>query len=824
MALRVPICVGLAVAAALGLVASGDASAIAGPPGAAERVDHVADLSAMDRPTQLAAVAALTSAGDDPGEELVELWRTTDRSDVRAMIARVLADRQRDGVDALLAIASIDDRHWREEHPDMIAWALAAHGEPGMLAFVDADPEKARLAGSIAATAARLADLDVEQVATYMLSSRDARRQAFALGHLSWTLDGPRNSMRLVSMCRRGDDRVRYSAGRALPTWTEEQRKADPRGFMGYRRALEGLLSLPDENVVALAMNAIKANGGATIGAASTLDRIMSRSTVHERRRIAAIELFVTIERPERAQAKAVDEVVSLLDELPEPVGRALALIDPDSISGEAFEQIINSQDRWGHNHAFRGLLSPVAGDHQSGYARQIAISRRAEPMLIEKLRRGGDDAVQAARMLGSLRQAGPDAVEALLGAIGTANGFEWDALLAIAPDDPRVRQSIEDALQLQDPKHEPPAGVRMLVWGLKNRRADPAWVGQMLRPVAKSPDHVLRSWIWDFTDPDVLIAMEGYEAMVLPTIADDHQREAWERLIKRKQFDESSSLLKFEGDRRVAAAEAIGKHPSPSREAIDALLGALIQIPLDEPAPTRQGLTDAQLPQFRAQTTARNYDLEVGDAMARALAQALERRPDMIVPAIDALVNNQTVLAWTLATRVTEADGRGSTLVALPVGMDERLQYAVVGALSRGIDVRYERHRKYYGRPFAVALGRAPVQDPAALSRLLTEARTSPDAESAAEAIEGLGYVRPVSPEALETIREALTGPPRDGRDAGLRAAAALGSAGRPLLDDLVAVERERLALNADPLVAMRLIAPDDPRIAELESARKSR
>ncbi len=795
------------------IIVSGSVASAAGD-------DPIADLSALDRATQLAAVDALIASDEDPKIGLLRLWRTTDRSDVRAMVARVLARRSHDGVDTLLAIASIRGPQWTERHPEMIAWALAPHGEPGVLAFVDADPTVASAAGRIAVTAASMAGMDLRDLVADMISSKDPRRQAFVLRQFRWSLDAPQTSMWVVEMCRRGDLQAQGAAARALPVWTAEQREVDPRGFREYQRALEALLSPQDAPIAIWVMEALAKNGGATPNAAGRLKSIAEDPSAGEKERTAAMRLLVAIDRAPEAQAEFNEYVVAQLEQMPRAVGRSLALLDPDMISDEILRLLIESPDRGARNDAFNGLMRPFGSDRQSDLSRQVELSRRLAPLLIEQLRRGGDDASSAAAMLGWLRRPGPEVVEALLVADSDANGHQWAALLRFAPDDPRFRAVIESAFRPEVARNQPPKGAQKFIMALRMHHGNSAeWIGQLLRPVAQNPDHPWRELLSFIPSPDVLIAMDGYSGLVIPAIVDDSQRREWQRSAGRSR-NPNTSLLLTERELRKNAAEAIRKHPLPSSEEIDALLEAIFRIPLDKPTPRAASRAVLNNPRYRATLEANLYDFQVGQAMARALAQALMRRPQSIEPAIRALANRPTALALTLAARVKDADGDEAAFVPVPVGLDDRLQAAVFRALSRGMD-RHGKERYFRNQAFAVALARAPLTDPAILARLLSDARTASTYDAINDAVQALGHYRPVTPDAIETIREAVIGPPRGNRVAAIQGAAALGPEGLPLLEDLMAAARKTYTHGHLELNAIRAIAPDDPRIDQIATER---
>ncbi|MFI4916565.1 MAG: hypothetical protein ACIAS6_08685, partial [Phycisphaerales bacterium JB060] len=233
-------------------------AALRTPASLAAGSDPIDDLAATSRESQMAAVEALVAQEAHPGGALIELWRSTERPDVHAMIARVLAGRGESAFDTILALADRGALEAGGYGLDLLGWAVAERGDGALEAVLGAVRNERAHADLVALYTIDHLGLDRVALGFELAQSESHADRSFAHHRLLFDAPAPRVSALLVRLAESEEKSDRHVAAMHLPRWSMAERAADPAGYEAVGMALAALLEDDDSWVRSSALRTLR--------------------------------------------------------------------------------------------------------------------------------------------------------------------------------------------------------------------------------------------------------------------------------------------------------------------------------------------------------------------------------------------------------------------------------------------------------------------------------------------------------------------------------------------------------------------------------------
>lgn len=812
------------------VIALAVAAALCSPASLASASDPIADLHALERQTQMAAVEALVARAEDPGPDLIELWRATTRPDVHAMIARVLAGRGESAFDTILALADRGALEAGGYGLNLLGWAVAQRGEGTLGAVLGAVREERANADLVALYTIDHLGLDRVALGFELAQSESHADRSFAHHRLLFDAPVPRVSALLVRLAESEEKRDRHVAAMHLPRWSTAERAADPAGYEAVGMALAALLKDDDSWVRSSALRTLRGMDPLPEQVEPVLRSMIERGEPEVYGGDDALELYLQIERDAEGARQAFGFALDQMDTQPDRVALALHYAPRDLLTPAVLRELMAATepegrvDPWqlsrllGRVPTVPGYESLVEGTVWEGDPEPLGLT--VLPEIGAWLR--GQDPYRATRAADLLEGFGPAAAGVLPDILVAIEG-EGDeyrlalfvrAALSVAPDDPRVRALVEAIVSGWGEAGQGGRATGWFVSALADHAEGHAWVADLLRPFVQDPQIEVFAYLGSDLHPGVgrLVAEDPSRHIR----AVDHAPELQSFLRDPEGRDrlEALNAISPETTVRLRAAAALAMLESPPDEAIDALARAVRDEPMGPWLRYEQGRDRSHTPAQRALRSVADAQRPFAFEAAEALATLLDRRPERIGPAIDILAESPNALAAVLSVPLPGASDLELRVLAVPEAVGPaRLALALDALLARAERLAQEPREP---QTHLYALSYLPTDDPRLLEALLRLARFGPGPAVHAIATGVLGDIRPVTPEVLEELRAVLTGPPTGRLQAVVLACARLGPLAGPLLDDLLALAERDWALDYPWLtpVALLEIAPDDPRV----------
>jgi hypothetical protein len=792
--------------------------------------DPIADLAATSRESQMAAVEALVAREADPGGDLVELWRSTTRPDVHAMVARVLAGRGESAFDTILELADRGALEAGGYGLDLLGWAVAQRGEGALEAVLGAT--RAERANADLVALYTIDHLGLDRVALGFELAQSESRADRSFAHHRLLFDAPAQSVSalLVGLAESEDAQDRRLAAMHLPHWSPAEREVDPAGYEAAGRALASLLEDEDTFARSDAMRNVRYMDPIHPQTGPVLRAMVERGERVNSGVESPLELYMQIERDPEGQRRAFEFALHQMDTQPDRVALALQHADRDLLTPAVLRTLMAATepegpvDPWqlsrllGRVPTVPGYEFMVEGTVWEGDPAPLGLAVLPE---IAAWLRGEDQhrSSLAAELLEGFGPAAAGVLPDILMAI-EGEGDEYRralfvrAALSVAPDDPRVRAMVEAMVSGWGEAGQGGRATGWFVSALADHADQHAWVANLVRPFVQDP----RIEVFGFVGSGLHQGVAGLiaEDPSAHIRAVDHapELEAFVRDPEGRDRLEALNAISPERTVRLRAAAALAMLENPPDEAIDALARAVRDEPMGPWLRYEQGRDRSHTPAQRALRSVADAQRPFAFEAAEALATLLDRRPERIGPAIDILVGDINALAAVLSVPLPGASDLELRVLTVPEAVGpERMALA--------LDALLDRAERLAGEPrepqtHLYALSYLPTDDPRRLEALLELSRFGPGPAVNAIATGVLGEIRPVTPEVLGELREVLGGPPTGRLQAAVLACARLGPLAGPLLDELLAVAEQGRPDRMPWLtpLALEQVAPDDPRV----------
>ncbi|MFG0243279.1 MAG: HEAT repeat domain-containing protein [Phycisphaerales bacterium JB054] len=776
----------------------------------------VTELIPPDRARQSAAVERLALATNEHDDELIDLWRSTDRFDVQACIAEVFRRRGRSGITPLIALTRtrITD-HDRGSH-ELLTRALAdAHPDSTEALIRDIESEPGGN-GYLLSNLLRRTDADLLPVFHRLAESEAAHARFTAASQLLPWLPRPERSHAALRLARDPDERTRRAV--QLPPWTDAERHADPAAFAAY---LDGIVALLAErgpgDLPHLALDTLiqsKASSPALFDAAQSIadDRQTPSHT-----RAQALRVYLNCHESKAAGTLAL---LHYLDADPRATCQALGFADLDALSEESVRAIVGNLARaqTSEFNTAAELIMPVRRHADAPH-----IGRRALPALLDALRDGDDELSRAAAsVLGSFGAEAAEALPILVARLTRHDGWQSDpknqaycaALVAINPDHPDARPVLTHLVQDSgDGRARYVSGntLRALV----RARPELDWVRDLAAEIMADPNHPLHEYIMWFPPPETADLIEANTERIIQELVTTTARDAaWAFALGAQDEPPDPSALTQERDTRIAAARAIRTMQHAPPRVVSSLILALQSDVLEAPEPREESPSPSR--QAAALQTTWNTERAICSEVARTLASLLDQHPEHFARVVEQLAPHPTALAIVVSCPIWTT---GSTSRPLPFPADLSAEH--LDALLRALVSHAPIYKRFDATQQAVisALGRLPTSDPKRSSTLLQLVHHGRGSEAPPAALAALGHTRPTTPELLDIIREHLDDPRYLMRSAACAAAGHAGPSAAPLIPLLIEIGHAQPGTSSSlgAIRALQQIAPDHPEIEHL-------
>ncbi|NRA58619.1 MAG: hypothetical protein HRU13_10955, partial [Phycisphaerales bacterium] len=409
--------------------------------------DPIADLSATDRGVQMAAVEALVSQDANPGNDLIELSSGTSRPDVLAMIARVLAGREGDGLSTLLALIEADPFGSFARNVPLAGWVAAQHGQPGFNALLARVEEGGLLAAPDAVLCAWYLGLDARELGLRLSRHESQWVRYLALGYLLDDTPAAVSAEELLRLSQSENETDRWMAAGLLPHWTAAERAEQPALHQRCVDALLAMLSDPAESVRQQAALAALQLEPVPPAAESMLRAAIMGEARWPLERPPPMTLYLAIERDDASRREAIELVAGRIDHATVDVISALRQVRPGELDGDLLSRVLEAgvnTAQVSRNEGQRAREELTALLLEAPESEQPQLGATVVPQLSSLVGHEDYQVVQwACVTLRDMGEAARPAIPALLGFDAARRprdlrSFADEAMLAIAPDDPR--------------------------------------------------------------------------------------------------------------------------------------------------------------------------------------------------------------------------------------------------------------------------------------------------------------------------------------------------------------------------------------------------
>ncbi len=449
------------------------------------RSPDVQALAATDRAGQAAAMESIVATCEGCERDLIELWQTTKRSDVRKRVAEALSRLR--AIDALLELASRENWVGWPESLDFVMHALAECGPAAtdaIVARVEAQTDT-DLAGFLPALWAATGQDQRALSRRLLLSDDDRVRETMAFYLRSGFPAHLRYELARLAL-EDSNEHVRSSAYWAVRSrWPLLARMEAADAYARFRADMVSWLESDDPDRVKTGLESLGRHAPVPKSAEASLEKLMADEGLGAYR-WNAMRLYVAIDRSRERQRFAIDAVSHWLEEAPSKVAEVLHSVDPDLISDDILGRVVlllSEDDHDSHRAASRLLLD-------SDEPLQEPLARRALPLLIQALdESAGDAALNVATTLMWYGPAGRSAAERWL------NGQEGEQL--------RRGQAI---LNRQDEPEEAPTIMSRLIHEVVSGEEDAAKA--LAAALLANPEEIDATIGRLVDDPEALIAV----------------------------------------------------------------------------------------------------------------------------------------------------------------------------------------------------------------------------------------------------------------------------------------------------------------------------
>ncbi|TVQ83068.1 MAG: hypothetical protein EA380_00240 [Phycisphaeraceae bacterium] len=779
----------------------------------------------MDRGVQARAVDAIaTDCNEACIDELVALWERTDRFDVREHIMRAFMAMGDEGLHGIVRLARVSHPFKRDIGVStLLLSGLSAYGEDAVEALVEEIEEGDIHLGHVLLQLIIRLDIDASGLVKRLIDSKkvtarvQAARVLYNLGVVGqlnideWSMGVVRLVTQSLASNRNQEVQVRGIV--YLPFWSEENRAMMPEAFAKYLGSLRLWLYSRDMQFMNKVIVALNAHDGFQIEDLPLLRSISLDSTAPHWARVEAMKTYLQLAPDHQS---ALEEIMDLIDESLLVVCHALVVVDPDAFTDEMISAIVRAlpaAEGRGYS-AMAGPEHSAAADMivaTSSFDGRVRIGTRAMPALLEALADEDDElSKQSAWVLRRLGGEAAEAIPELIEQLGSDRGAiarsaYLRAMIAIASEDPRVREAVRSFIsgELEDPQEV--SGIGYALQELMTQFPEEAWVQQLVRPVMESAEHPLHGFVMRYPPAEYSEIILENEERLAKQIADTSLRDAnWRYAIGEGDVEVDPMALHEEYERRMRAISALSRVERLSPEVVDALLSAIRSDVLEVEKPPGYGEYDTRDRRAVAKAALWGRERLATAWSAGLIAKALSRDPTRYKSVIDALREYPVALSFVLAASFSDEPGQRREL-EVPSTLDSGLIEVMLDALlaCRGVERGHSGETGW----IVGALARLPTDDPRRTETLLEFVRFGSGWDAPASAMVGLGLTRPLTDEVLEEIRLGFDDLRWRVRHASYRAAAEAGEPGIALLKEFVA--RGEGTVNVE-------VPPDVEAIAE--------
>ena len=644
-----------------------------------------------------------------------------------------------------------------------------------------------------------------------------------ALGYLLDDTPAAVSAEELLRLSQSENETDRWMAAGLLPHWTAAERAEQPALHQRCVDALLAMLSDPAESVRQQAALAALQLEPVPPAAESMLRAAIMGEARWPLERPPPMTLYLAIERDDASRREAIELVAGRIDHATVDVISALRQVRPGELDGDLLSRVLEAgvnTAQVSRNEGQRAREELTALLLEAPESEQPQLGATVVPQLSSLVGHEDYQVVQwACVTLRDMGEAARPAIPALLGFDAARRprdlrSFADEAMLAIAPDDPRVVAQVTARIDAARTATRVMPSEKRLMASVARFAGEQPGARGLLRPIVQDPT-LGRRWgvgahgqpgIAELVaeDPSKLIATAD-DAPVLAAVLDDPA--SLESSARRAALGRETEL-------RRAAVGALGTLPRTSDEAIDAVARSMALLPADIwpfTMPTREARQDesqaARLEIIRRQRPLYSVGFD-------ALASMLGRRPERLGAVIDVLNGNPQAIAHLFDLLIRSGDEPGVDPFEVPDGLGDDRLAAVLEALLVASRAWIELGH-HPGTSFR-AIARLPTKDPRGVRAVVRWSRCGRDSGIAVEATQALGEVRPVHPVAIDELRSILTGPPDVRWQAALDAVGAMGPLATPLLDELLAFAQPPNPPGFQETAALALleVAPDDPRV----------
>lgn len=725
----------------------------------------VQSLQAFDRSSQIQAVAAIATDIEPHREEIVQLWRTTDRWDVRMAIIDVLAATGQDESHLLPVL--------REALPGQSGNDLrlnvalhAAFGSVGVDNLVEHIEQGETRLTHLLYRVLKHTGTDARPAFDRLLASPSSAVRLAAVNHLTMLLEYE-TRLRVLSVLTRDEDAAvrRAAAERLNPPRADELKTIDPDLHAEYLSTLMEMLDSPDGHLVAVAASRLSVQPPRDESLALKLRSIWERDDVNDRTRSSAMRGFLARNPDEH---EAVRVVVSAIGKHPRPACSALGYADADLIDTDDMIRIVidaigPTYNQYEGLSTAANLIYPVMG--RSDQRKRIGV--RALPVLLDMLdEEHQPDRNLAAGVLAALGPAASDAIPSLLRHLAASEqsreaGVYARALIAIAPNDPRVVRAVSGLVQAAIESGDDPHFVAYnTLEQLRRSIPDEDWVQRLAETVIRLPDHRWREASLGPFPPRVFGPIIARHADLFISELLDNSA-----VLEMLALEESAGIellqrLNSERDRRSRAAGALQTIDDPSGEVVTALLAVISNraADFDEGGEYASGFSHEKY--------------AVRDAV-RALADIMGRRPRHFERVVLELRDDPTALLRVLEAPIYKHPSQPSHLQP-PHDLSNEAKRIVCELLKASTSSPTVRELGYCDHDELRAV---------VLHAIRFGSRNQPSVSMGI-----LGELRPITDESLDLVRSHLNDTRGGMRAAAINAAGHMGPEAHGMIDQLIA------------------------------------
>jgi hypothetical protein len=780
----------------------------------------VEGLTATDRARQAAAVEAL-AATDQYDADLIALWNETNRFDVRAHIVQALATRGEDGLPTLIELTRTTAARNIYGPREMLLRALVELGDASIDALVD-DVKNHRLGNaSLLAVLVERLESDPSMVANQVLRSKTRSARVGVLRHLVPMLPQADQAQIQVRLARNRNEQVRHEAishrvTNEFVTWTDENRRAEPKAYTQFIKELRDLLGSDDSRIVHAAIKSLAANDEITPDDLITFEVLWLDRETEFWTRAEAMKAYAM---HATSTSKAVETLIAHIDDYPGEVCMALAEVDPEYHSDAAIGAIVRVLPRAYPEEEYDDwdLHRPMWQERT-----RVSLDLRALPHLVDAVRHGDDaQARAAADAIQSLGLDAADAVPVLADRYWKQNNTiaksnYAGALIAIAPTDERVILAVHDLItNIGDGERDEYFAGKILSHFIECCYSEER-VREFAQQVLSVPDHPLHRYAMWSPPHDVSVYIEKNLDQYMARLRETPARDAaWAFVEGTGPEPDGITAYLSERDARESSARILKLVDTPNEEVIDVMIDVLTDPIFALPRPTRLGVHSQEDRRPYTRDTVLHCEYGVKSVVEQTLAVLLHRHPQHIPAVIHDLQDHPRLLAYLLSAVDWEAlSSPDSHLLGIPDDLDPASRRIALDALRTVEDDTNFPHAG--SRKYMEARGQYGCFDESTHACLVQCVQFGEGVDVPRDALAAIGYLKPMTTELLALIEEHFDDPRIMMQYAAYQAAGRAGTDALPLLDSMLEFGRSRLgyATSADVAQAVERIAPDDPRV----------